>query len=285
MRLESGHGWRASFCEIANWLTPRGNRRLAWVTLGSELSNSNAMFSDPAHPEPAPERPPNPPGEVAGHEIELLLADNWNQPLWKHLLGELRDKFAPEKLPPLHLTSRPVDVGMLQSDRVSVPWFRTVFRNLGDVISPEELPPLELESRPADVDELISDMMGHGWWTSLLRNLADRVAPERMPPLELTAKPMDLGLGSRSMLLARWSSVVSTPKVFLPDKPKTEGRLPQPLVAPSKPKPDPIEVETVHILEADLKRDLRRSIFRQRLWVSLAVIEVLVLIATSIWWK
>ena len=235
------------------------------------------MFTDPEHSEPLQEHPAQP-------QIELLLADTWNLPLWKRLLGELRDKFAPEKLPPFHPTSRPVDVGMLQSDRVSVPWFRTVFRNLGDVISPEELPPLELESRPAEVGELISDVTAHGWWTSLLRNLADTVAPERMPPLELTAKPMDLGLGSRSLLLARWSSVISTPKVFLPDR-KPEPRLSQPLVAPAKPKLDPSEVEVVHILEADLRRDLRRSIFRQRLWVSLAVIEVLVLIGTSIWLK
>jgi hypothetical protein len=236
------------------------------------------MFTDPTHSEAVAEHP-------AGPQIELLLADTWNQPLWKHLLGELRDKFAPEKLPPLHLTSRPMDVGMLQSDRVSVPWFRTVFSNLGEVISPEILPPLELESRPADVDELISDMMGHGWWTSLLRNLADRVAPERMPPLELTSKPMDLGLGSRSMLLARWSSVISTPKVFLPDKPKAEARFSQPLAAPPKPKPDPAEVEVVHILEADLRRDLRRSIFRQRLWVAFAVVEVMILIWSSLWLK
>lgn len=236
------------------------------------------MSADSPQPEPLQEQAVSP-------QIELLLADSWNQPLWKHLLGEVRDKFAPEKLPPLQLTSRPVDVGMLQSDRVSVPWFRTVFSNLGDVVSPEVLPPLELESRPADVDELISDMVGHGWWTSLLRNLADRVAPERLPPLELTAKPMDLGLGSRSMLLARWSSVISTPKVFLPDRPKPEARPAQPLMAPPKPKLDPVEVETIHVLEADLKRDLRRSIFRQRLWISLAVLEVLVLIGTSIWLK
>jgi hypothetical protein len=236
------------------------------------------MFTDLTHSEPLQEHP-------AGPQIELLLADSWNQPLWKHLLGELRDKFAPEKLPPLQLTSRPVDVGMLQSDRVSVPWFRTVFRNLGDVISPEELPPLELESRPVDVDELISDMMGHGWWTSLLRNLADRVAPERLPPLELTSKPMDLGLGSRSILLARWSSVISTPKVFLPDKPKAEARLSQPLVAPPKPRPDPVEVEIVHVVEEELKRDLRRFIFRQRLWVSFAIVEVLFLIWSTFWLK
>jgi hypothetical protein len=234
------------------------------------------MFTDSANPEPVQEH-------TAEHQIELLLADTWNEPLWKHLLGEMRDKFAPEKLPPLQLTSRPVDVGMLQSDRVSVPWFRTVFRNLGDVISPEDLPPLELESRPVDVGELISDMAGRGWWTSLLRNLADRVAPERMPPLELTAKPMDLGLGSSTMLLARWSSVISAPKVFLPDKPKTESRMSQPLAAPPRPKPDPVEVEAVHVLEADLKRDLRRSIFRQRLWISFAALEVAILIWSSFW--
>jgi hypothetical protein len=236
------------------------------------------MFTDFPHSEPSQEHQEVP-------QIELLLADSWNQPLWKHLLGEMRDKFAPEKLPPLHLTSRPVDVGMLQSDRVSVPWFRTVFRNLGDVISPEDLPPLELESRPVEVGELISDMMGHPWWASLLRNLADRVAPERMAPLEVTSKPMDLGLGSSSMLLARWSSVISTPKVFLPDRPKPEARPSQPLAAPPKPKPDPAEVEVVHVLEADLKRDLRRSIFRQRLWVSFAVLEVLFLIWSTFWLK
>jgi hypothetical protein len=236
------------------------------------------MFTDPPHSELSQEHQEAP-------QIELLLADTWNQPLWKHLLGEVRDKFAPEKLPPLHLTSRPVDVGMLQSDRVSVPWFRTVFRNLGDVISPEDLPPLELESRPVEVGELISDMMGHPWWASLLRNLADRVAPERMPPLEVTSKPMDMGLGSSSILLARWSSVISTPKVFLPDRPKLEARPSQPLAAPPKPKRDPAEVEVVHVLEADLKRDLRRSIFRQRLWVSFAVVEVLVLIWSTFWLK
>jgi len=48
-----------------------------------------------------------------GHELELLLPENWNRPLRKRLLDHLRDTLSPEKLPPLHLTSRPVDVGML----------------------------------------------------------------------------------------------------------------------------------------------------------------------------
>ena len=244
------------------------------------------MFSQPTSHESFEEKKPesaNPPG---GPELELLLADSWNRPLRKRLFDHLRDAFAPEKLPPLHLTSRPVDVGMLAGDILSLPWYRTVFTNLGDVISPETLPPLQLESRPVDVGELIGDQMSHMWWTSLLRSLADAAAPERLPALQLTSAPMDdPSLTAGAMQLPRWSSVISTPKVFLPDKPKAAYAPSQPRATAPPPKPDPAEIEFVHVLEADLKRDLRRSIFRQRLWVSLAVLEVLALIGTSIWWK
>ena len=216
---------------------------------------------------------------------DLLLANSWEAPLWERLLGEVKERIAPEKLPPLRLTSRPVEIGMIASDRLSLPWFRTVFTNLGDVISPETLPPLELESRPADIGELISDQMAHPWWASLLRNLADAVAPERQPALQVTSNPMDPGGVSGSMALPRWSATISTPKVFLPDQPKPEYVLVPVRPAPPKAKPSPAEIEFVHVLQADLKRDLRRSAFRLRVWISLAVLEVAALIGTAIWWK
>jgi hypothetical protein len=243
------------------------------------------MFSQPTSPELSEAKKSESAPVSDGHELELLLADSWNRPLRKRLLDQLRDILSPEKLPPLHLTSRPMDVGMLAGDILSLPWYRTVFTNLGDVISPETLPPLQLESRPVDVGELIGDQMSHMWWTSLLRSLADAAAPERLPALQLTSAPMDdPSLTAGSMQLPRWSSVISTPKVFYPDKAKA-AYTPAPRVAAPPPKPDPAEVEFVHVLEADLKRDLRRSIFRQRLWVSLAVLEVLALVGTAIWWK
>jgi hypothetical protein len=244
------------------------------------------MFSQPTNPESSEETKVESSKLSDGPELELLLADSWNRPLRKRLFDQLRDTFSPEKLPPLRLTSRPVDVGMLAGDVLSLPWYRTVFTNLGDVISPETLPPLQLESRPVDVGELIGDQMSHMWWSSLLRSLADAAAPERLPALQLTSAPMDdPSLTAGAMQLPRWSSVISTPKVFLPDKPKAAYAPAQPRVAVPLPKPDPAEVEFVHGLEADLKRDLRRSVFRQRLWVSLAVLEMLALIGTSIWWK
>ncbi len=242
------------------------------------------MFSDPTSSGSAEEKKPETADHSGEHELDLLLPKEWNRALPLRLLDQLRDTISPEKLPPLRLTSQPVDVGMLAGDILSLPWYRTVFTNLGDVISPETLPPLRLESRPVDVGELIGDQMSHMWWTSLLRSLADAAAPERLPALQLTSTPIDdPSFSEGTMQLPRWSSVISTPKVFYPDKPKAPlapVRVPAPL-----PKPDPAEVEFVHVLEADLKRDLRRSIFRQRLWVSLAVVEVVALFATTFWWK
>src|SRR5437016_11321785 len=86
------------------------------------------------------------PMDTAGHEINILLPESATRPLWKHLLGELRDSFFPEKFPPLHLSSRPVNLGMLLGDYVTLPWYRTVFTNIGNVITPEVQAPLELRS-------------------------------------------------------------------------------------------------------------------------------------------
>ena len=175
------------------------------------------MFSELNSPGSAEEKKPESPGFSDGAELDLLLPEAWNRALPLRLLDHLRDTLSPEKLPPLRLTSRPVDVGMLAGDILSLPWYRTVFTNLGDVISPETLPPLHLESRPVDVGELIGDQMSHMWWTSLLRSLADAAAPERLPALQLTSAPMDdPGLTQGAMQLPRWSSVISTPKVFIP---------------------------------------------------------------------
>jgi hypothetical protein len=218
-------------------------------------------------------------------DLDLLPPDGLNRPLWRSLVGNLRDRFAPERLPPLQLTSRPVDVGMLQSDRLATPWYRTVFTNIGDVLSPEVLPPLELESRPVDVGELIGDQMSHMWWTSLLRNLADQVAPEQQPALQLTSAPVNPSLHSDSeyLLLPQWSSVIDGPKVFLPDNPKAAYPALPRIVALPVAKPDPAEVEFVHVLESDLRRDLRRSKIRVRFWISFAAVQVIVLLGGFFW--
>jgi hypothetical protein len=230
---------------------------------------------------------PEPQSSTATPEIplDLLPPPSLTQPLWRSLAGNLRDTFAPEKLPPLALTSRPVNVGLALGERLRLPWYRTVFTNIGDVISPEVLPPLELESRPVDVGELITDQLSHFWWGSLLRNLADRVAPETLPALNLTSKPILDIIPKSWILLPLWSEVVDTPKVFYPDKPKPADAVRpfnlQPAALPPKGMEALAEALVKEPTTTDLVRDLRRSRIRQRIWVGLATAQILYLTAVA----
>jgi hypothetical protein len=227
---------------------------------------------------------PEPQSAATGETpLDLLPPSSLTQPLWRSLGGNLRDTFAPEKLPPLRLTSRPVNVGLLIGDRISLPWFRTVFTNIGGVISPESLPPLELESEPVDVGELLTDQLSHLWFGSLLRNLADRVSPERLPALQLTAKPI-LDIVPKSwIILPMWSEALDGPKIFYPDKPK-EAEAPRPLMVKLAPTPEQVQqLQVEELTAADLIRDIRKSKIRQRVWIAVAAAQVAYLVAAAIW--
>jgi hypothetical protein len=202
-----------------------------------------------------------------------------NLSLWRSLLINLADRFAPERLPPLQLTSKPVDVGILEGDLLSLPWYRTVFRNISDVISPENLPPLELESHPVDVGELLGDELSHGWWNSLLQNLRGRLAPERLAPLALTSHPV-AGFGAESSLqILDWSNLIAGPKVFRADAPQAapsgsrldEATSFEPAAATSV---DP----SLMAARIQLVRDIGRTRFRRRIWISLAAAEAVFLL-------
>jgi hypothetical protein len=222
---------------------------------------------------------------ATANELDLSPPEDLGRPLWNSLIRNFRDRFLPDQLPPLYLTSRPVNLGMLLGDFLDLPWYRTVFTNLGDVISPETQPPLQLESRPVDVGELIGDAMARPWWSSLLRSLADAIAPEKLPPLDVTWEPANPIIPSQALLLTSWSSVISTPKVFLPDKakpvitPASPGlSMPEPVAAP-----DPATVAFVYDLERDMLRDLRRSRRRERFLIAVFATELIVLGAGSFW--
>jgi hypothetical protein len=230
-------------------------------------------------------------------ELDFSPPDELTISLWRSLLLNVLDRLSPERLPPLQLTSKPVDVGILVGDLVDLPWYRTVFTNLGDVISPETLPPLELESRPVDVGELLGDDLSRGWWDTLLASLRDRLAPEKLPPLNLTSQPVAVFGAESSLQLLDWSALISTPKVFLQDAPRQDGLEPdglkndapreevltsrmeeaaQPTV-PLVPK-DPV----LWAVRLQLARDLGRTRFRRRIWIGLAAAEAVFLIVAML---
>lgn len=223
-----------------------------------------------------------------GPEPNFLPPEGWDPSLWRSLLTNAADTFSPERLPPLQLMSRPANVGMPLGDRLRTPWYRTIFANLGDVISPEVSPPLELDSQPMDVGELIGDQLSHLWFSSFLRNLADVVAPERQAALQLSSKPDPAILADSTILLPRWSSVIDGPKAYLTDpaKPEYSTSAPGRPAAPPTPPPQPpaILLEFLHDMHGDLRRDLRSSRFRARIWMALAAAQVLFLLGSLFWW-
>lgn len=207
-----------------------------------------------------------------------------NLPLWRSLLLNLADRISPERFAPLELTSKPVDTGMMFGDRLALPWYRTVFSNISDVVSPDTGPPLELTSLPVDVGELLGDDLARGWWTSLADNLRHRLSPEREAPLPLTAKPIAAYGADSWMQLMDWSSLISTPKVFLPDAPPAdEPRYVAPeQVAELAPVTAAAAVPTTQELWAiqmQFKRDLSRSRFRKKVWMAVVAAEATLLLA------
>jgi hypothetical protein len=254
------------------------DRKSYSVAYRSNTAEARYNETTPAEPSSQP--------AVKSIPLNLLPPSELSRPLWRSLIGNLRDTFVPEKLPPLQLTSRPVNVGPLLGDRLSVSWFRTVFTNIGDVLSPETLPPLELESRPVDTGELITDQLSHYWWTSLLRNLADRLAPESLPSLELTAKPISDIIPKSWILLPMWSESIQGPKIFYPDKPRPAGvpsEVLRPLAASSAPAVPPPPRLSADPTAPELLRDIRRSTLRQRIWIGLATVQVLYLVVATFW--
>ena len=212
-------------------------------------------------------------------DLDFSPPEELNISLWRSLIINLADRFAPERLPPLHLTSKPVDVGILDGDLLSLPWYRTVFSNLGEVISPEMLPPLELTSQPVDVGELLGDELDHGWWDSLLQNLRDRLSPDREPALHVTSQPVAAFGAEASLQILDWSTLITGPKVFHPDpSPSADAAstFEQATVA-AAPEPAPAHPGLL-AARMQLTRDIGRTRFRRKIWISLAAAEALFLL-------
>jgi hypothetical protein len=203
-------------------------------------------------------------------------------PLVVSIWRGLKDRVAPEKLPPLQLTSRPLNVGMTIGDRLALPWYRSVFTNVGDVISPETQAPVDLAYPPEDVGDLLGDQLQRPWWTSLVRNLADRIAPERQPALPLTSSPVNPPKASDYLFAPRWSDLLTTPKVFYADQPRESERYHGFVMTPQptpKRERQPDVGRVIEELTARKRKELRFAYVREGLWVSCVIAEVVFLVA------
>ena len=216
------------------------------------------------------------------HDLDFAPPEELTLPLWRSLVLNVIDRVAPERLPPLQLTSRPVAVGLMVGDLMELPWYRTVFTNIADVVSPEMLPPLQLESHSVDVGELLGDEIAHPWWHSLLGNVRDRISPEKLPPLELTSDPVKAFEADTWLQIMDWSSLIDGPKVYLPDAPQAAASYSSTHELMTQPvETAPVNPELL-VVEMQFRRDISRSRLRQKIWISLVAAEVVFLIVAIV---
>ena len=172
---------------------------------------------------------------------------------------------------------------MLPGELFELPWYRTIFTNIGDVISPEHSAAAGVDLAAVDVGELLGDDLSHGWWDSLLQKLArsplageasrrctlprSRWTPsEPMPACNcwigprLIAGPEALSSGSAAARGRQRSdcracaAVVSAILELAPASPLLIGHPWQ------------------------LVRDIGRTRFRRKIWISLAAAEAIFLL-------
>ena len=82
----------------------------------------------------------------------LLLSTNLEEPWYKSILRGFRERRQDASLPPLELTSKPVENSTFGDlNAIEQPWFKSLFSNVRDLIRPPKFPPLEVTSKPVEV--------------------------------------------------------------------------------------------------------------------------------------
>jgi periplasmic protein TonB len=107
------------------------------------------------------EHPPMVPSD--NHLDRLLLATDLEEPWYKSIVRSIRETIHPPKLPPLEITSRPIegdDLGDI--NKIEQPWFKSLFANIRDLIRPPKLPPLEVTSKPVEIGSIWGAYQGAG---------------------------------------------------------------------------------------------------------------------------
>ncbi len=134
--------------------------------------------------------PPTQEGNNRGTDgLNLLPPAGLSLSVWQSLAENLRSLLHPEKLPPLQLTSKPIENDGLMLPDESL--WQSLSRSLREAISPEKLPPLQLTSKPiADNDFLPHSEAELSLFGSLRANLKNAFFPEKLPPLQLSSKPL-----------------------------------------------------------------------------------------------
>lgn len=85
----------------------------------------------------------------------MLLTADLDKPWFKSVIRNLREAMHPKKLPPLEVSSLPLEDGPIAGiGRPEESWFRSFRNNVRDFVRPPKLPPLEVTSKPVEVGSI-----------------------------------------------------------------------------------------------------------------------------------
>src|SRR6516164_9767078 len=85
-------------------------------------------------------------------ELNLLPPAGLDESIWRSLAENIRGWLHPEELPPLQLTSKPIeDNSILPRTDAERSLFSSLRENIKSTFFPEKLPPLQVSSKPIKV--------------------------------------------------------------------------------------------------------------------------------------
>jgi protein TonB len=94
-------------------------------------------------------QPDNPNSLNEDDNLSHLLLNQLEDPWYRTLIKSVKELINPPKLPPLELTSKPVEVVHLETK-----WYLSFWQNVRDFVRPPKLPPLEVTSKPIPVKDI-----------------------------------------------------------------------------------------------------------------------------------
>ena len=116
--------------------------------------------------EQLPEKPVNAgggtPPDGPADDLHFLVPSSIELPWYKGIVQGIRELINPPKLPPLELTSKPLDLEhpsaetdvhlqhFLVPASIELPWYKGIVQGVKELIHPPKLPPLEVTSKPVD---------------------------------------------------------------------------------------------------------------------------------------
>ena len=156
--------------------------------------------------EQLPDKPVNADGgtppDNSDLQLNFLVPSSIELPWYKGIVLGIKELIHPPNLPPLEVTSKPMDFAkpsadtdvhlqhFLVPDAIELPWYKGIIQGVKELIHPPKLPPLEVTSKPVDDLPSLKGLYGGHETTAGLGSVVIHVAVVALLLLVGSLKPV-----------------------------------------------------------------------------------------------